>query len=98
MFLPAALLMDSMSLSAYAGDRDVYHIGTLRSIDDGIICFQGHLKKNKQIIIGEPEMVSYLNWQGDVAHVLLFKSVSNLEYLEYLDKKTVDNNKDLKDK
>ena len=87
MFLPVALLLDTMSLFTYAGDRYVYHVGTLKSVDEGIKCFQEHLKKRNEILVGEPEMVSYLNYREELAHIIIYKSYSNLEYLEYLDEK-----------
>ena len=87
-----AMLEDLLITTGYAEGKFVYHIGTEVDMDDGIQRFFEHLDKNGEILINEPETVSYLNYSDKIAHLILYKSLSKLEYLEHMYLLSVDKN------
>jgi hypothetical protein len=88
MFIPAWMLDDTVALMEFKEGYFIYHIGLQNTIDEGVKRFNKHLKDQNQILIEEPIMVDYFNWNGNIMYVILFKSLSNLEYLEYMSDKT----------
>jgi hypothetical protein len=76
-------------------DYNIWYVGIENSIDMGINELLVNLNKNGQIIIGEPEIVDYIyddyDRPGyDLIYVILYKSLSKLEYLEYKWQEKVD--------
>lgn len=90
--IPPDIVEDIISVAVYAENRFIYHVGTENTMDEGIKQFYANLGKHGQILINEPETVSYLNHSGKVSHLILYESLSKLEYLEYLWINSVDKN------
>lgn len=90
--IPVNIVEDIISIAVYAENRFIYHVGTENTMDEGIKQFYANLDKHDQILINEPETVSYLNHSSKISHIILYESLSKLEYLEYLWAKSVDKN------
>lgn len=79
-------------------DYNVWYVGTENSMADGIDDLLDNLIKRGHILIDKLEIVDYI-WdvypKNEIAYVILYKSLSTLEYLEYMSKKLEEKNEDL---
>jgi len=90
--IPAWLIDTTICIASFAEDRFIYHIGLQNTMDEGLKRFKQHLEESGQIMVDEPFIVDYENYSGEINYVVLYKSLSKLEYLEYLYEQRVGNN------
>ena len=64
-------------------DYIIWYIGTENSIRKGLDLLFANLNKHGHILIEEPIIFDYLLYGRELIYVVLYKSLSKLDYLEY---------------
>ncbi len=70
---------------------EVWHIGIVNSIDKGLKNLYEHLNSRGEVLVEVTDMFDYLNGE-EIAYFVVYRSLPNLEYLEYMWEKRVSNN------
>jgi hypothetical protein len=90
---------DRSWLNEPSPNQFIWYIGAENSIREGLELLFANLNKHGHILIEEPIIFDYIDhlqsseiYSGDVIYVILYKSLSKLEYLEYKLKEKEDNN------
>jgi hypothetical protein len=89
--IPPGFVETIAYIQVLAEDHDVYYVGSRNTIDEGIRNFYEHLDHRGHILIEEPEIIDYLEYDT-IIYIIIYKSLGKLEYLEYLWEKSVDKN------
>jgi hypothetical protein len=83
---------DLGAIATLAGKRQIYYVGTFIPIDEGIERFYKTLDKHGHILVTQPEIYDYLYSGEELLYVIFYKSLTKLEYLEYMYEKKVGKN------
>lgn len=75
----------------FIADSILFYIGIEVELSEGIKRFYNNLERQGHILIEGPEMYDYL-YRGEIVYVLVYKSFSKLDYLEYMWQKKEDKN------
>jgi hypothetical protein len=73
----------------YDKGQAIWYIGTENSIRKGLDLLFANLNKHGHILIGEPVIFDYLYYGKESIYVVLYNSLSKLEYLEYMYEKNL---------
>ena len=90
-YIPASFVERIAYIQELAEDHDVYYIGIVNSIDEGIANFYAHLSNRGEILIEDPEIIDYPEYES-IIYFIIYKALPKLEYLEYKWKEQVDKN------
>jgi hypothetical protein len=72
-------------------DYNIWYVGTTNSIEKALYNLLANLKQYGHIIVGEMEIADYV-YGEELIYVILYRSLPNLEYLEYKYQEKEDNN------
>jgi hypothetical protein len=72
-------------------EYDIWYFGIMNTVDDGLKNLYAHLKKKGETIVEITDIFDALE-QGQINYCVVYRSLPNLEYLEYMWEKRVGNN------